>query len=683
AQGTVDLHAQIKMRLPRHQRLKAENDETRYGAIIETTPGRNRFNMMLPPGMDFYNFAMRSSDLANVISDCYQRLGRKATINLLDDMMQMGFRESTRSGLSFGTDDIVTPESKKQYISEAEKEVMTLQKGYVRGALSAQERYQKVLDVWGDARDKITDDMMVEMEHDRHAGAWYVNPVFLMAHSGARGGKAQIRQLGAMRGLMAKPSGDIIETPIKANFREGLSVLEFFSSTHGARKGLADTALKTADSGYLTRKLADVAQNVVVTMHDCGTVQGVTKSKVVRGEQVEVRLLDSINGRVARASIMDPFRDEMIVRENEMITPDIARRIEAMNIDKLQVRSPMTCEAPLGVCRLCYGMDMSTGALVEEGMAVGIIAAQSIGEPGTQLTMRTFHIGGSVSKASVESDLKAKTGGIVKMIRMNTVQNEDGQEIALTRNGEIALMDKADREIDTYSVPAGSSLMVKEGETVKEGQVLCQWNPYAIPILTEKGGKVRFEDIIEGETMRMEKDSGNQTRMTIIDHKGDLHPQIAIESETGEQAEFVYLPERATLLVKDGEVVTAGKIMAEMPREAGGVSDITGGLPRITEIFEARKPKDPAVVAEIDGTVELLSQRKRGKRAIIVRSDSGIEREHLVPHGKRFLVHTNDIVKAGQSLVDGPLVPHDILRVSGEEAVQQYLLNEIQQVYRS
>ncbi|MEL6898998.1 MAG: DNA-directed RNA polymerase subunit beta', partial [Planctomycetota bacterium] len=400
--------------------------------------------------------------------------------------------------------------------------------------------------------------------------------------------------------------------------------------------------LKTADSGYLTRKLADVAQNVVVTMHDCGTVQGVTKSKVVRGEQVEVRLLDSINGRVARASIMDPFRDEMIVRENEMITPDIARRIEAMNIDKLQVRSPMTCEAPLGVCRLCYGMDMSTGALVEEGMAVGIIAAQSIGEPGTQLTMRTFHIGGSVSKASVESDLKAKTGGIVKMIRMNTVQNEDGQEIALTRNGEIALMDKADREIDTYSVPAGSSLMVKEGETVKEGQVLCQWNPYAIPILTEKGGKVRFEDIIEGETMRMEKDSGNQTRMTIIDHKGDLHPQIAIESETGEQAEFVYLPERATLLVKDGEVVTAGKIMAEMPREAGGVSDITGGLPRITEIFEARKPKDPAVVAEIDGTVELLSQRKRGKRAIIVRSDSGIEREHLVPHGKRFLVHTND-----------------------------------------
>ncbi len=683
AQGTVELHTKIKMRLPKFQRLKTDDDSGVYGEIIETTPGRVRFNEMLPDGMDFYNKAMRSGDLAGSISDCYQRLGRKATIHLLDDMMQMGFRESTRSGLSFATDDLVTPDTKTQFIKDAEKEVMKHKKAYDRGLMTGKERYNQVLDAWTHAREAITTDMMSAMENDIREGGWYINPVFLMSHSGARGGIEQIRQLAGMRGLMAKPTGEIIETPIKANFREGLSVLEYFSSTHGARKGLADTALKTADSGYLTRKLADVAQNVVITMEDCGTTQGITKGVVYRGEKVELRLADSINGRVSLQSIVNPVTDEVIVSDGQMITPVIARKIEAMGLEKIQVRSPMCCDAPLGVCRTCYGMDMSTGSQVEEGMAVGIIAAQSIGEPGTQLTMRTFHIGGSVSKQVEESDIKSKRNGRVRLTRMRVVTNADGRDIVLTRNGEIMLVDDRDREIESYEVPTGATLMIKEGDSVKEGQVLCEWNPYAIPILSEVEGKIRFEDVVEGETMRVEREASGNMRMMIVDHKGDLHPQMVIEDADGKPLDVQYLPERASISVKEGASVTPGTILAEMPREGGGVHDITGGLPRVTEIFEARKPKDPAVIAEVDGEVEILTERKRGKRTIIVRSESGIEREHLVPHGKHFLVHTGDIVKAGQALVDGPLVPHDILRVSGEEAVQQYLLHEIQQVYQS
>ncbi len=507
--------------------------------------------------------------------------------------------------------------------------------------------------------------------------------VFLMAHSGARGGIEQIRQLAGMRGLMAKPTGEIIETPIKANFREGLTVLEYFSSTHGARKGLADTALKTADSGYLTRKLADVAQNVVITLQDCGTTQGITKGVVYRGEKVEVRLADAIKGRVSRQNIVNPVTDEVIVHENQMITMDIARKIEEMGLEKIQVRSPMTCDASLGVCRACYGMDMSTGAMVEEGMAVGIIGAQSIGEPGTQLTMRTFHIGGAINLSIEESEIKAKKGGTVKFARLRSVRNEEGAEIVLTRNGEVTLLDSKGREIEKYEVPTGAKLTVSENQEVAKGAVLCEWNPHKIPILCEVSGKVRFDDVVEGETMRLERDPGGGTRNVIIDHKGDLHPQIVIEDADGKPLDVYYLPERAVITVQEGKMVTAGTELAEMPRETSGISDITGGLPRITEIFEARKPKDPAVIAEVDGVVEIQQTKRRGKRTIIVRSESGVEHEHLVPHGKRFLVHTGDIVKAGQALVDGPLVPHDILRVSGEEAVQQYLTHEIQQVYRS
>jgi DNA-directed RNA polymerase subunit beta' len=669
----VHTHARIKLRLPRHRCLREEMEiENSRGKLINTTVGRVIFNMVLPHGMPFYNTPLRSSQLARVISDCYQFLGRRSTIQLLDDMNQLGFREATLSGLSFATDDLITPDAKSRIIAAAEKEVLRKNKLYQRGIITEGERYNQVLDAWTHAREQITTEMMSALETDFRTGG-YVNPIFLMAHSGARGGVEQMRQLGGMRGLMAKPSGKIIETPIKANFREGLTVLEYFSSTHGARKGLADTALKTADSGYLTRKLADVAQNVVVTQEDCGTTQGITKGIIYRGEKVEVSLADSIFGRVSRTNIVNPITDEVIVGENE-----------ELGLEKIQVRSAMTCDAALGVCRKCYGMDLSTGSMVEEGMAVGIIAAQSIGEPGTQLTMRTFHIGGVGQHDVEESDIKARRGGIAVYTKLKVVVNEDGQRIVLARNGEVALVDDKGREVEKYEVPAGAILKVEENEVVEPGGVVCEWDPHSIPILAETGGKIRFEDLIDGTTMRSEKDPSGHIRYVIMEHKGDMHPQVVVtDPADGKILDFYYMPERAHLEVVEGQAITPGTLIAKTPREATGTQDITGGLPRVTEIFEARKPKDPAVIAEIDGTVELLSEKKRGKRSIMVRSESGIEREHLITHNKHLRMHSGDMVRAGDALVDGPLVPHDILRISGEEAVQQYLTREIQNVYRS
>jgi len=686
--GKVDTHAQIRVRLPAQRRLKTDVEALgRPGAVIETTVGRVLFNSILPDGMLFYNIPMRSSELARVISDCYQTLGRRRTIDLLDDMNRIGFSWSTRSGLSFATDDLITPANKSRIIGEAEREVLKILKRYQKGVITDGERYNSVLDAWTHAREQITKEMMSELEQDTDARpvrrSGYVNPIHLMAHSGARGGVEQIRQLAGMRGLMAKPSGKIIETPIKANFREGLTVLEYFSSTHGARKGLADTALKTADSGYLTRKLADVAQNVVVTMHDCGTTQGIVKTVIYRGEKVEVSLADSIRGRVSRADIVNPVSDEVIINEDELITPKVARQIEELGLEKIQVRSPLTCEAPLGVCRLCYGMDLSTGSLVEEGMAVGIIAAQSIGEPGTQLTMRTFHIGGVGQRAIEESESKAKRAGTVKTTRLRTVQNEQGEQIVLARNGEITILDPKGRELDKFEVPAGAILKVRENDEVKPGTLLVQWDPHSIPILSEVAGRVRYEDVVEGETLRLEKDPSGHMRRMVMEHKGVYHPQIVLEDDAGKILDVYYLPEKAYIEVAPGEMVNAGHVLAKTPREATGTQDITGGLPRVTEIFEARKPKDPAIMAELDGKVELLGEKRRGKRTIVVRSPGGEETEHLVTHGKHLRVHAGDYVKAGEALVDGPLVPHDILRISGEDAVQQYLVREIQNVYRS
>ncbi|QDT24105.1 DNA-directed RNA polymerase subunit beta' [Gimesia chilikensis] len=683
-QKKLDRHAIIKVRMPSYKRIKGEGaDDFKMGGLIETTTGRVIFNDILPKKMAYYNLTMKGRDLSNVISDCYLELGRRETINLLDKMKETGFRESTLSGLSFATSDLKTAPNKAKVIGDSEKTVLQKNKLYDRGLITAEERYNQVLDTWTHAREQITESMMHELENDYRENGKYVNPIYLMSNSGARGGIEQMRQLGGMRGLMAKPSGEIIETPIKANFREGLTVLEYFSSTHGARKGLADTALKTADSGYLTRKLADICQNVVVTEHDCGTTQGMTRGVVYRGEKVEMSLTDAIRGRVSRTNIVDPITDEVIVRENEMITVDIARRIENMGLEKIQVRSPMTCESSLGICRLCYGMDLSTGSLVEEGLAVGIIAAQSVGEPGTQLTMRTFHIGGTASREVEESEIRTRRAGKVTFARIRTVVNNEGMSVVLTRNGEVVVNDVKGRELERYTIPNGATLRVAEGDEVAEGQVICQWDPHSISILAEVGGRVRFEECVEGKTIRTDKDPSGHIRRSIIEHKGELHPQIIIEDGTGKILDFYYLPEKASIEVEEGQQITAGTVVAKNPRESSGTQDITGGLPRVTELFEARRPKDPSVLAEIDGEVEFVPEKKRGKRIVIVRGEDGTEVEHVIPHGKHLLVHAGDLVKAGDALVRGPLVPHDILRVSGTEAVQQYLLHEIQNVYRA
>src|SRR5262249_44980094 len=590
--------------------------------------------------------------------------------------------------LSFATDDLRTPVNKETVIRDTEKEVEKVLKQYQRGIITDVERYNKVIDLWTHARDQITRQMMPDLQNDIRDGKPTLSPIFPMADSGARGGVEQIRQLAGMRGLMAKPSGQIIETPIKANFREGLSVLEYFSWTHGARKGLADTALKTADSGYLTRKLADVAQNVVVTMHDCGTTQGISKGVVYKGEEIERSLSESIRGRVSRNTITT-ITGEVIVRENEMITWEQAQKIEKMGLDKILVRSPMTCQAPLGVCRLCYGMDLATGTLVEEGMAVGIIAAQSIGEPGTQLTMRTFHIGGVARRSVEESEIRAKKAGIVKFDRITAVVNDQNERVALTRNGEILIVNPKGIALENFSIPNGAILLVEEGQQVQPGQVLCKWDPHMTPILAEVGGRIRFDEIEEGETLRKERDPSGLERWVIMEHKGDLHPQIVIEDDRGQSLAFYYVPEKAHLEVRPGQSVSAGTLLAKTPREVGGTQDITGGLPRVTEIFEARRPREPAVMAEVAGIVK-LGEKKKGKRIIYVVpvDEQGKEiedrkREHSGPNGKHLRVHTGDYVKEGDALVDGPLVPHDILRISGIEAVQQYLVREVQSVYRS
>jgi DNA-directed RNA polymerase subunit beta' len=705
AEGKLGLHAKINVRLPIEKRViselkdekgtpRAEELPRKPNGLVRTTVGRVMFNDILHPRMAYYDLPLGSKYLSRIIADCYQTLGRRATIDLLDKMKDIGFRESTRSGLSFAASDLRTPENKESVLKEKDKEVEKVRKQFDRGIITELERYNKVIDHWMDARDQITKRMMTDLSHDRRDGKPYLNPIFLMAHSGARGGVEQIRQLAGMRGLMAKPSGQIIETPIKSNFREGLTVLEYFSSTHGARKGLADTALKTADSGYLTRKLADVAQNVVITMEDCGTKMGVTKGIVYKGDEIDRPLSEVVRGRVSRTTIEHPTTKAVLVAENEMLTPAKAKEMERLGLDKISVRSPMTCQAPLGVCRQCYGMDLATGGLVEEGMAVGIIAAQSIGEPGTQLTMRTFHIGGVASKGqAVESEHKSKKGGVVQFERVTVVTNEHGQHIALTRGtGEVVILRSGGGAgVERYAVPNGAEVFVAEGQEVSPGQLLCKWDPHSIPIVSEEGGTIRYKDIKEGETVRKDRDASTGIeRLTIIEHRGDLHPVIEIVGDRGQTLKGYPIPERANLQVTNGQRVSPGTLLAKTPREVAQTQDITGGLPRVTELFEARRPRSPAVMAEVSGKVRIDPTKKRGKRLIFIQPQDpetgkllGEEKEHQVPAGAQPRVHEGEYIKAGDPLVYGPLVPHDILRVSGQEAVQDYMVREVQAVYRS
>ena len=654
-------------------------------ALVETTVGRAILNDSLPAGMPYYNYELDKKTLNALIFDCHRLLGRTATLRLLDDVKELGFKAATRAGLSISKNDMRIPASKADIVAKTEREVEKIEGFYRSGIITEGERYNKIIDAWTAARERVGDDMMRALREDSRGGKPYLNPIFAMVRSAARGSIEQIRQIAGMRGLMAKPSGKIIETPIRANFREGLRVLEYFSSTHGARKGLADTALKTADSGYLTRKLADVAQNVVVSTNDCGTPNGIPKETVEQGEKIAVSLAQAIRGRVARQAIVDVVTDEMIVQENEVITEEISRRIEEMKFPKIFVRSPLTCEASLGVCALCYGMDLSRGALAEEGLAVGIIAAQSIGEPGTQLTMRTFHVGGTASRTVEESEIRARRAGIIRISDPSSIVGgtKGKPTVLLKRNVEIVIVDRKDRELDRTPIPYGAELLVPEGKEVREKEPLARWDPHHVPILADKEGKVRLEEVVEGRTMKVEREAEGMPRKVIIEHKGDLHPQIVLVDAKGSPVAVYPLPEKAYIEVEDEEWIEAGKLLAKTQREISGTQDITGGLPRVTELFEARKPKEPAVISEIDGDVE-LGEKRRGKRTIIVKDpESGIEREHLVPQGKHLRVHKGDRVRAGEPLVEGPLVPHDILRISGEEAAQQYLLREVQGVYRS
>ena len=703
--GRIGLHQPIVVRLRRFNHVvnteKGAPESMPKNGRLVTTVGRVLFSDILAEGMPYYNCTLGKKGCSRVIDDTYARLGRPATLELLDNMKELGFKSSTTSGLSIGITDLRIPANKQQLIDETQAKVDRVEKHYDAGAITERERHNQLLDLWAHCREQITKSLVETLKNDRRddqgrevpidsqIGRPYLNPVFLMSTSGARGNISQMQQLAGMRGLMAKPSGEIIETPIRANFREGLNVLEYFSSTHGARKGLADTALKTADSGYLTRKLYDVAQSVVVTEIDCGTKMGIPKRAIYKGEEVDVPLREAIIGRTARQTIIDPRTDRTIVEENSLITPAIALEIEHLGIDSVQVRSALVCDTPRGCCAWCYGMDMSTGQLVEEGLAVGTIAAQSIGEPGTQLTMRTFHTGGIAARGLVETSHKASQAGTVEIRDCNEVEVKAGEVttiIALKRNGEIALMDDKGRELEKFKVPYGATIKTPHGTKVKKGQVLVEWDPHRIPILAEKSGVVRFKDIEVGETVREEASKTGRVReLIVIEHTGEKHPQIIVEDDKGTILDFHHLPAKARIEVEEGQRIEMGQMLARQPKEVAGSADIVGGLPRVTEIFEARTPKDPAVTAEISGRVELYSDKRKGKMTIRVRYGEGETEfiDHHVPQGKHLLVHTGDHVQAGDPLTEGPLIPADVLRIRGEEALYNYMLDEVQNVYRA
>ena len=696
SQHKVLLQTRIRVRLPEGSKFvtvkaggEREFNKMDKSRIVQTTVGRCVFFDMLPEGMPLYNYPLKKSRIKEIIADCHKILGRDATLTLLDDLKDLGFRYATLGGVSFATFDLHVPPEKVEILAETQKEVDKIHKKYEKGEITGIERYNNIIDRWTEATDRVGAAMLKGLANDVRDGKRFLNPVYMMTDSGARGSKQQVRQLAGMRGLMAKPSGEIIETPIRANFREGLHVLEYFSSTHGARKGLADTALKTADSGYLTRKLADVAQNVVVNERDCGTTNGVTKGPVMSADKIIVTLKEQIIGRTACDPIADLVTGETIIQRGDFISEDKAGRIETVvgKKGKIRVRSPLTCDTPIGTCQLCYGADLSTGKYVEEGMAVGIIAAQSIGEPGTQLTMRTFHVGGIATTQRADPQFRASNPGTVRFERMNVVLvGED--TIELEGKGSIHVLDEKGRILESHDVPLGALVRVKNGDGLKKKAgkipILFEWDPFMEPILALKGGTVSYEGIIEGVTYKVELDRNTGfERKVIIEHKGDHHPMILIsDPETGATISSYPIPERAHIEVTEGDDVVPGMLLAKTPREHGGTQDITGGLPRVTEIFEVRKPKVPAVMAEIDGEVE-IGPKKRNKGTMLIRSESGEVREHTYAQGRQLRVHTGDRVKAGDALTKGSFIPHDILRVCGAERLQEYLLDEVQSVYRT
>ena len=645
--------------------------------FINTTVGRTILNDHLPEDMPFINGLLKKKGIGQLVNYTYLRFGLETTVKMLDEVKETGFRYATRAGLSIGIDDMVIPEHKKGLVKDAEKQVINVQQQYLDGAITNGERYNKVIEIWSNVTEKVADEMFNNMQELDKVGQ--LNPIYVMADSGARGSKQQIRQLSGMRGLMAKPSGEIIETPITANFREGLTVLQYFISTHGARKGLADTALKTADSGYLTRRLVDVAQDVIISEQDCGTVDGIYVGSIVEAGDIIEPLRDRIVGRVSLEKIKD-YEGNVIVDVNQDITEELASAIQAAGIERVKIRSVLTCESKRGVCIACYGRNLASGRMVELGEATGVIAAQSIGEPGTQLTMRTFHIGGTASRVSEQSRLEARTAGSVRFINPQTVKAKSGDLVVMNRAMSIAVVDDKGREKERYSVVYGARLKVQDGQQVTVGQVMGEWDPYTFAILTEVGGTVQFKDLQEGVTLHEEVDEVTGLSRHVVGESPDEKRQPAIVIKAKSARRYL-MPSRAHLMVQDGDEVHPGDVLAKIPRETTKTKDITGGLPRVVELFEARKPRETAIISEIDGVVK-FGEVSKGQRKIYVVADNGTEKEYSVPKGVHINVQESERVRAGEPLMDGPLNPHDILAVLGEKELQSYLVNEIQEVYR-
>jgi DNA-directed RNA polymerase subunit beta' len=665
-----------------------EEDGETVGKWLRTTAGRVLFNSIIPDELGFLNRTFGKKELGDLVFECFTRVGLGKTTAFLDALKDFGFRYATLGGISVGIEDLEVPIEKKEILNDADEQVTRFQRAYSSGFISNGERYNKVIDTWTHANNDVADAMVRHLERSKDG----FNPVYMMMTSGARGNRDQMRQLAGMRGLMAKPQkkltggiGEIIESPIKSNFREGLTVVEYFISTHGARKGLADTALKTADAGYLTRRLVDVAQDVVITSEDCGTILGLEMTALKEGEDIIEPLADRIVGNVALEDVYDPIDGELLVQAGTLIDEDAAEAVDDAGIQMVKIRSVLTCESKRGVCRMCYARNLATMKIVDIGEAVGILAAQSIGEPGTQLTLRTFHIGGTAARIAAQTQRKSKIDGAVALERVTTVDTPNEERIVTSREGQILLKTKEGQVRSRLSVPYGATLAVDAGQVIEAGDLLFSWDPYSEPIVADAEGVIQFLDIVEEQTMREELDeSTGRRQMTIIeDREKKLHPTIRIltDSKKSEKLREFIIPVGAQLTVRDGDKVSMGDTVAKISREVYKTRDITGGLPRVAELFEARRPKDPAVITEIDGSIS-FGDIKRGKREVHVTPEQGPSRTYEVPVGKHMRVHEGDLVRAGDRLSEGPINPHDILRIKGPRAVQEYLLNEIQEVYR-
>jgi len=702
----VDLHARVWVRI-RETEVSEEGERSEKVTRYETTVGRALLSEILPAGLPFelLNKPLKKKEISRLINAAFRRCGLRETVIFADKLMQAGFTIATRAGISFGVHDMTIPSQKQELIKAAETEVKEIENQYTSGLVTAGERYNKVVDIWSRCGEQVGKVMMeqlgseeVENRHGKKVKQEAFNSIYMMADSGARGSAAQIRQLAGMRGLMAKPDGSIIETPITANFREGLNVLQYFISTHGARKGLADTALKTANSGYLTRRLVDVTQDLVVTEDDCETQNGVSMKALVEGGEVVEALKERILGRVLAIDLIHPETQDTLYPSGTLLDEEAVETIDNVGIDEVKVRTALSCDTRWGVCAKCYGRDLGRGSLVNVGEAIGVIAAQSIGEPGTQLTMRTFHIGGAASRTAVQSHVEAKSAGTVRFTAtMRYLSNAKGDKLAISRSGEITIVDDNGRERERHKVPYGATLQVADGDTVRAGKTLASWDPHHRPIITEYAGTVKFEHVEEGATVAKQIDdvTGLSTlvvidakRRTTTTGKGQ-RPSVKLISEAGDEVRIagtdhsvnISFPVGAVIAVRDGQQVQVGEVLARIPQEVSKTRDITGGLPRVAELFEARSPKDAGILAEVTGTVSFGKDTK-GKQRLVITDLDKQEHEYLIAKDKHLLVHDGQVVNKGEMIVDGPVDPHDLLRLLGVEELARYIIDEVQDVYR-